>query len=120
MTQHPPLTTNNVFTNPAARAAGLTDSFWLDAYHRWTDTVNTAPSFAVLEGAQTYRIPYQDGHADVLVRTQPEPREFFTLRMTAFPADENNPPHRIERWHTRAETRPTLGEAVLVDVNARW
>ena len=122
MTQATTLSPSDIFTNSTARAAELTDEFWFDAYHRWQDAVQNSPEsfFRALDDPHTFRMPFPNGHADVLVRTQPEGREYYSIRMTAFPADDRNPPTQVERWHQDTETRPTLGEAVILDANLRW
>ena len=72
----------------------------------------------------TVRLPFGDGHVDVLVRTQPDGREHSALRFTAFPASNDPEPRQLNRWYwydrVGKETRPILGEAALLDVVNRW
>ena len=67
---------------------------------------------------RTIRRPLGDEQIDVLVRNQPEAREFQQLRFTAFLTVEDG--HEIPRWYWHDEDRAVLGEAVLVDYANRW
>ena len=122
MLDRAPISPSDFFSNAAARAAGFTDRFWFDAYTQWLEALNSDPdpTFALIDAPRTLRVPFRQGHADVLVRTQPEGHEFFSIRFTAFPADDQPAPRQIDRWYQDTESRPVLGEAVLLDSNFRW
>lgn len=113
------ITASDFFSTTAAREAGFTDEFWYDAYGLYLDALAQDKSFD-LETERTFRVSFGQGHVDVLVRGQPEPREFFSVRFTAFPAEDTTEPRQIRRWYTDDETRPVLGEAALLDSNFRW
>ncbi len=122
MTERSPLAPSDVFSNAAARAAGFTDQFWFDAYNRWLDEIRNAfqRGFDPYQREHTFRVPYQHGEVDVLVRIEPEGREYPSLRLTAFPAEDTPTPRSINRWYQYSETRAVLGEAALLDVNNLW
>ena len=122
MVERPPISPGDFFSNAAARETGLTDQFWFEAYTRWQDAIRSDPApFVAMEEPCTIRLSYRHGDADVLVRMQPEGREFYSLRFTAFPAEEDtSAPRQIPRWYRDTESRDVLGEAVLLDANFPW
>ena len=77
-------------------------------------------SFDVFEMARTVRVAFDRGRADVLVRSQPEPREARILRFTAFAAGDEAEVRQVDRLYWLDEDRPVLGEALLPDDNLRW
>ena len=122
MLDRPPIAPSDFFSNAAAQAAGFTDEFWFDAFNQWTEALhNDAESFFIaIDSPRTFRMPFRDGYADVLVRNQPDGREYYAIRFTAFPADDEPTPRQIDRWYMYDESRPVLGEAILADVNFPW
>lgn len=122
MTERPPITAAAFFTSSASREAGLTDEFWFRAYTLYKEELNSVAgaSFDIFEMARTVRVPFDRGHADVLVRSQPEPREARILRFTAFAAGDEAEVRQVDRLYWLDEDRPVLGEAVLPDDNIRW
>ena len=126
MTQERVVTYADFLTNAAARDAGFSGQFWLDAYKRFEDKVEADPSrsFDKWEVARTVRVPFEQGHFDVLVRVQPEPREYGILRFTVFPASDEPQPRPIDPdyWYgdDAKEDRPVLAEAALLDYINRW
>ncbi|MYC33356.1 MAG: hypothetical protein F4X64_09285 [Chloroflexi bacterium] len=121
MAERKPISPDDFFSNAAAREAGFTDQFWFAAYNGWLDAINSSPSpFIALEEPHTVRLPYRHGNADVLVRTEPDGREYYSIRFTAFPAENAPTPRQISRWYFDDESRTALGEAALLDANFRW
>ena len=122
MNEKSPITAADFFINSASREAGLTDEFWFRAYTLYLEEVNSVAvvSFDVFEMARTVRVPFDRGHADVLVRSQPEPREARILRFTAFAAGDEAEVRQMDRLYWLDEDRPVLGEALLPDDNLRW
>lgn len=122
MVQRPPITPNHFFSNPAAREAGFTEQFWYQAYQLFLDEANRDPSPSLDKFfiARTIRAPFRQHFVDVLVRMQPEPGEYSSLRFTAFPAGEEREVRQVSRWYSSDETRPVLGEGVLLDANFPW
>ncbi len=122
MTERPPITTADFFSNSASREAGLSDEFWFRAYNLYKEELNSVAgaSFDIFEMARTVRVPFDRGHAEVLVRSQPEPREARILRFTAFAAGDEAEVRQVDRLYWLDEDRPVLGEAVLPDDNIRW
>ncbi len=122
MPERSPLALGDIFSNAAARAAGFTDQFWFDAYNRWLDEIrnDAQGGFDAYEREHTFRMPYEHGEVDVLVRIEPEGREHPSLRFTAFPAEDTPTPRPINRWYQYYETRAVIGEAALLDVSNRW
>ena len=114
------------FWNTTAQEAGLSGQFWLDAYNLYLEAVLLDPSrsFDKWEVERTVRVAFGGGHADVLVRAQPDGREHSVLRFTAFPAGDGPEPPQIERWYwfesAEKEAPPLLGEAALLDHANRW
>ena len=123
MLERPPISSGDFFSNAAAREIGFTDQFWFDVYAQWLEAIRNDPTMdmeVVLFGPRTFRMPFRDGAVDVLVRGQPDGREYYAIRFTAFPAADAVQPPQIERWYQDTETRAVLGEAVLLDVNFPW
>ena len=122
MTERLPITAADFFINSAAREAGLTGEFWFRAYTLYMEEVNSVAgmSFDVFEMARTVRVPFGRGHADVLARSQPEPREARVLRFTAFAAGDEDEVRQVDRLYWLDDDRPVLGEALLPDANIRW
>ena len=120
------ITPDDFFWNAAAQAAGFFGPFWLEAYHRYLDAVqrDPCPSADKWDVERTVRVPLRHGHVDVLVRTQPEGREYCVLRFTVFPASEEPEPRQLDRWYwygeDETETLPILGEGALLDERNRW
>ena len=122
MTERLPITAADFFSNSASREAGLSDEFWFRAYNLYIEQVNSVAgmSFDAFEMAWTVRVPFDRGYADVLVRSQPEPREARILRLTAFAAGDEADVRQVDRLYWLDEDRPVLGEALLPDDNIRW
>lgn len=119
------MTAENFFWNAAAQESGFSAQFWLDAYNRYLGDVELDPSpmFEAWEVERTVRVPFGSGQVDVLVRIQPDGREYAVLRFTVFPAAEGPEPRRFDRWYwygSGEETPPALGEAALLDYAHRW
>ena len=126
MVRPPPITPEHFFQDAAAERAGFSRQFWLDAHNLYGDAVEQDPSQSLSKWdvPRTVRLPFGEGHVDVLVRTQPDGREFVAVRFTAFPAGEEPEPRQVGRWYWQGdddkETRPILGEAALLDAMHRW
>ena len=122
MAPRPPITPNDFFSNPAARESGFTEQFWYQAYQLFLDEENRDPNPSLDKFfiARTIRAPFKQHFVDVLVRMQPEPGEYSSLRFTAFPAGEEPEVRQVIRWYSSDETRPVLGEGVLLDANFPW
>ena len=127
MAQQTRVTPANFFSNAAAQEAGFSGQFWLDAYNRYLDAVqqDPSPSFDKWEAERTVRVPFQQSHVDVLVRPQPEGREFSVLRFTVFPASDDPEPPQLDRWYWHGNDRnetipPVLPEGALLDHLNRW
>lgn len=122
MAPRPPITPNHFFSNPAAREAGFTEQFWYQAYQLFLDEENRDPNPSLDKFfiARTIRAPFRQNFVDVLVCMQPEPGEYSSLRFTAFPAGEEQEVRQVSRWYSSDETRPVLGESVLLDANFPW
>lgn len=117
----PPTGSGDFFTSSAARQAGLTDDFWRDVYALYLEDVNRDPvrSFDQFHIARTVRVRFRERYFDVLVRSQPEPREELILRFTAFPADAGQQVRQVSRSYRRHEVRSVIGEAALMDTGGR-
>ncbi len=117
-------TPRDFFSNAAAREAGLTEHFWHQAYLLYLEEADRDPgrSLEKYDIPRTVRVPWGQGHVDVMARVQPEPREYRIVRFTAFPAggEPGAEVHQVSRWHHREEARPVLGGGALLDENARW
>jgi hypothetical protein len=126
MAQETHITPADFFWNAAAQEAGFSGQFWLDAYNRYLDAVQRDPSqsFDKWEVERTFRVPFESGHVDVLVRMQPDGREHCALRFTVFPAGDGPDPRQLDRWYfygdEEKETPPILGEGALLDYMNRW
>ena len=122
MVQRPAITPGHFFSNPAAREAGLTEQFWYQAYQLYLDEVNRDPSPSLDKFfiERTIQAPFGQNFVDVLVRMQPEANEYCSLRFTVFPAGEEPEVRQVSRWYFSDETRPVLGEGVLLDANSPW
>ncbi len=85
------VTRHDFFINAAARETGLTHQFWYQAYLRFlrdAESASSTPGFEMYDNARIVRIPFHHKHIDVLVRCQPEPREYRIIRPTALPAGD--------------------------------
>ena len=122
MTERPPIGPADFFSDSAARGAGLTDEFWFRAYTLYMEEVSSdrSASFDWYEIERTVRVPFGQDHSDVLVRSQPEPREERILRLTAFAAAGGDEVLQLSRLYWLDEDRPVLGEALLPDAGMRW
>ncbi len=122
MVQRSAITPNHFFSNPTAQEAGFNERFWYQTYRLFLDEVNRDPNPSLDKFfiARTIRAPFKQNFVDVLVRMQPEPGEYSSLRFTAFPAGEEREVHQVSRWYSSDETRPVLGEGVLLDANFPW
>ncbi len=122
MIETPPITSFDFFINAAARKAGLSDQFWNHAYTLYLEEVDRDPSgsFEKYDIERTIRVPFRHGHIDVLARPQPESREERIMRLTAFPAGDEQEVRQVSRGYRRNESRPILGEAALLDAGQRW
>ena len=126
MAQEMRITVADFFWNTAAHEAGLSGQFWLDTHNRYLDAVqrDPSPSLDKWEAAYTVRVPFESGQVDVLVRIDPEAREYGTLRFTVFPAGDGPDPRQMDRWYfygdKEKETPPILGEGALLDYLNRW
>ena len=126
MAQQTRITVADFFCNTAAHEAGFSGQFWLDTYNRYLDAMrrDPSPSLAKWEVERTVRVPFQGGHVDVLVRMEPEGREYASLRFTVFPAGDGPDPRRMKRWYfhrnEEKEMPPILGEGGLLDYMNRW
>ena len=122
MPRKEPLSPGDFFTSTAARKAGLTDEFWLEAYKLFIEEARRGlnPRGNPFHVERTFRVPFREGHVDVLVRSQPEPREWMILRFTAFPSADEREVQQVDRFYMSCESRPALGEAVLPDAGWRW
>ena len=114
------------FWNAAAQEAGFSGQFWLDAYNLYLDAVERDPSRSLdkWEVERTVRAAFRDGQVDVLVREQPEGREYGALRFTVFAAGDGPEPRQLDRWYWHGQgeegTPVVLGEGVLLDYVNRW
>ncbi len=118
-------TSQDFFSNAAARNAGFTEQFWYQAYQLYQHEAAQDPDPAwdiKLTRPRSIRMPFREGYVDVVVRAQPETREYVIMRFTAFPADGEDGPDADQSgsWYVHNEKRPALGEGTLFDVNARW
>lgn len=122
MYQRSPITAADFFSNSASREAGLTDEFWFRVYTLYMDKMHNTPgvSFNGYDIEQTLRVPFGQGHVDVLVRSQPHPREEEVFRFTAFAAGDEDEVRQMSRAYRYNDDRAVLGEAVLPDGNMRW
>ena len=119
-----PVTRCDFFITASAREAGLTQQFWYQAYLQFlkdTESDTTAPGFEMYDIARTVRIPFGQRHFEVLVRCQPDPREYRIYRLTAFAAGDDRQPLDVSgAYEQLLEGRAVLGEAALLDSGRRW
>ena len=118
-------TSQDFFSNAAARDAGFTEQFWYQAYQLYLDEAAQDPDPAwdiKLTRPRSIRMPFRAGYVDVIVRAQPESREWVIMRFTAFPADGEDGPDAGQSgwWYPHDEKRSPLGEGALLDTNMRW
>ena len=120
MAQETHITPADFFWNAAAQEAGFSGQFWLDAYNRYLDAVQRDPSqsFDKWEVERTFRVPFESGHVDVLVRMQPDGREYCALRFTVFPAGDGPDPFAswtvgILLWRRRERNASHTGRRCL-------
>ena len=119
------LTSQDFFSNAAARDAGFTEQFWFQTYRIYLDEAARDPDPALdtkYTRPRSIRMPFKGGLVDVIVRAQPDSREYVIMRFTAFPADgEDGPDAGLSGWwYVYNEKRPALGEGALLDENGRW
>ena len=69
---------------------------------------------------RTIRRQFGGRLVDVLVRNQPDAREYRQLRFTPFAAEADEGVREIPGWYWRSDDRPVLGEVLLVDYTNRW
>lgn len=125
MVHQQPITSKDFFSNAAARDAGFTEQFWYQAYQLYLDEAARDPDPALdikYTRPRSIRMPFGEGHVDVIVRAQPESREYVIMRFTAFPTDgdDGSEAHQMDRWYVHDEKRTVLGEGALLDENVRW
>ena len=125
MVQQQPISPNDFFSNAAARNAGFTEQFWYQAYQLYMDEAARDTDRALdikYTRPRSIRMPFKGGHVDVIVRAQPESREYVIMRFTAFPADGEHGPDADQSgwWYVGDEKRSPLGEGALLDGNMRW
>lgn len=122
MTDRPPLTPSDFFSNTAAREAGFTDEFWYAVYVLFEEAIASDPSnsFDKVDIERTFRMPFRTGHVDVLVRTSPDAREYPSVRFTVFPAGDEPEARQVLRWYKSIETRPVLGEGAYLNFGFPW
>ena len=125
MVQQQPITPNHFFSNAAARDAGFAEQFWYQAYQLYMDEAARDPERALdikYTRPRSIRMPFREGHVDVIVRAQPDSREYVIMRLTAFPADgeDGSDADQSGWWYVHNEQRPPLGEGALLDENGRW
>ena len=117
-------TRHDFFINDGAREAGLTQRFWHQAYLQFlkdTESDTTTPGFEMYDIARTIRVPFGQRHFEVLVRCQPDPREYRIYRLTAFTAGDDRQPLDVSgAYEQLLEGRAVLGEAALLDSGRRW
>ena len=120
MTTRPERSPRSIFSNSAAREYGFTDEFWFEVYELYMKELadDLDRSFDVFDIERTIRQSLGGEQIDVLVRNQPDAREYQELRFTAFAAGEDG--QQIPRWYWYTEHRTVLGEAILVDYVNRW
>ena len=91
MTDRPPLTPRDFFSDTSALEAGFTGEFWYAVHELFVDASVRDSSISPdqYDVERTFRMPFRTGHVDVLVRTSPDAREYPSLRFTVFPADDD-------------------------------
>ena len=117
-------TRHDFFINDSAREAGLTQRFWNQAYLMFLKEAEgdtSVPVFDRYDIARTIRVPFGQGYLNVLVRCQPDPREYRIYRLTAFATGGERQPLEVsEAYDQLREDRAALVEAVLLGSNRRW
>lgn len=109
-------TSEDLFLNAAAHEAGLCNDVWHQAFTLFLREVDRLNLYGPKRLQRTVRVPSAQGPLDVLVRCQPDPGEALLFRFTAFPAGHGAQVHQLSGDYRRdGESRPVLGEAVLVD-----
>ncbi len=112
------------FSNAAALEAGLTQQFWHQAYIQFlmeAESDTSIPLFDRYVVARTVRIRLCQETIDVLVRCQPDPREYRIVRFTAFPATPGRQTLQTSQaYKLLGKGRAILGEAALLDTGHRW
>ncbi len=123
MIERTPISAASFFLNGAALEGGFSGQFWFDTYNRYMDALRQ-DSFDKWDIERTIRVPFKGGHVDVLVRLEPDGKEFSSLRFTAFPASGGPQPTEIERWYwygnDKYDDSSKLPEAALLDSVNRW
>ena len=119
------ITSQDFFSNAAARDTGFTEQFWYHAYQLYMDEAARDPEPALdikYIRPRSIRMPFREGHVDVIVRAQPDSREYVIMRLTAFPADGEDGSDADQNgwWYVGNEKRSALGEGALLDENGRW
>lgn len=117
------ITPKDFFSDPAARETGFTEQFWHRAYTLFLEAANRdpSPSLEKFDLPRTVRMPFKQGHVDVMIRVHPESREFRTVRFTVFPAGNEPEVAQVDRWYFYdGESRPVLGEGALLNEGRRW
>ena len=124
MDSRPKITPKDFFSNAAAWEAGFTGHFRHQVYQLYLEAVerDLDQSIEALYWPYNIRMPFKQGHIDVVVRTQPEPREHPVHRFTAFPAagESETQAFPVERWHFPHEQRPVLGEGAMLSGIFKW
>lgn len=111
----PNLTENDIFTDPDARSAGLSESLWLQAINEYENAADADPDPSMEKYfiERRIRLYHHGQELDVYVRSQPEDRkEYPVFRMSAFPAQ--NPPAE-----DRPKTAP-IGQAAILSLSNPW
>ena len=119
------ITSQDFFSNAAAWNAGFTERFWYQAYQWYMDEASRDPEPALdirYTRPRSIRMPFREGYVDVIVRAQPDSREYVIMRFTAFPtgSEDGADADQSAWWYVENEKRPVLGEGALLDENARW
>ena len=117
----PEPTPSDFLVNAAATEAGLSNDVWYQAYTLFRREADKEMTFDAYERERMVRVPSARGPLDVLVRCQPEPREYLILRFTAFPAGPGAEVRQLSgAYRHDGESRPVLGEAALLDARNSW
>ena len=113
MTTGPERSPGAIFSNSAARKYGSTYEFWWDVYVLYEKALADDPcqSLDAFDIERTIHRQFGGRLIDVLVRNQPDAREYQQLRFTAFAEDADEGVREIPWWYWRSDDRPVLGEA---------
>lgn len=86
MFRNPRATPRDFFSDPAAQEAGFTAQFWHQAYHQACDEAQRDPdrSSDKYDRPRSIRMPFKEGQVNVIVRAQPESRDWRIVRLTAY------------------------------------